>query len=71
MSKHYEINEQDIDSVLRFLELHDPEHATPEMAIAILEHMQSAFHTMSHDDPEMLDKIYLDLKNSQQPIKKS
>lgn len=62
MAKHYEINEKDIDSVLRFLELHDPEHATPDTAIAILERMQSAFHTMSHEDPAMLEKIYLDLK---------
>jgi hypothetical protein len=64
MADDYEINEKDIDSVLHFLKINDPEHATPEMAIAILKHMQSAFHTMSHDDPELLEKIYLDLKNN-------
>lgn len=62
MTKEYEINEKDIDSVLQFLKINDPKHATPEMAIALLEHMQGAFHTMLHDDPEMLEKIYLDLK---------
>lgn len=62
MAEPYEINEKDIDSVIRFLKINDPENATPEMAIAILEHMQAAFHTMSHDDPELLEKIYLDLK---------
>jgi cytochrome oxidase Cu insertion factor (SCO1/SenC/PrrC family) len=62
MTKNYEINEKDIDSMLKFLKLNDPEHATPEMAIAILEHMQAAFHTMSHEDPETLDKIYQDLR---------
>jgi len=67
MAKDYEINEKDIDSVLRFLKLNDPEHATPEMAIAILERMQAAFHTMSHDDPEMLEKIYLDMKTKNKP----
>ena len=63
MTKPYEINEKDIDSVIQFLKIYDPENATPEMAIALLEHMQSAFHSMSHDDPELLEKIYLDLKN--------
>ena len=64
MAEPYEINEKDIDSVIRFLKIHDPENATPEMAIALLEHMQAAFHTMSHDDPDMLEKIYRDLKKS-------
>jgi hypothetical protein len=62
MAEPYEINEKDIDSVLKFLKINDPENATPEMAIMLLEHMQAAFHTMSHDDPDMLEKIYLDLK---------
>jgi cytochrome oxidase Cu insertion factor (SCO1/SenC/PrrC family) len=62
MTKKYELNEKDIDTALKFLRLHDPEHATPEMAMALLEHMQAAFHTMSHDDPDMLEKIYEDLK---------
>jgi len=67
MAKEYKLNEQDIDSVLRFLNINDPEHATPEMAIALLEHMQAAFHTISHDDQEMLEKIYLDLKAKNKP----
>jgi len=37
------------------------------MAIALLEHMQAAFHTISHDDQEMLEKIYLDLKAKNKP----
>jgi hypothetical protein len=62
MAKHYELNEKDIESVLNFLRLTDPEHATPEMAIAILEHMRASFHTMSHEDPELLGEIYRELK---------
>lgn len=62
MAKDYEINEKDIDAVIRFLKLTDPEHATPEIAIELLEHMQMAFHTMAHDDPEILEKIYQDMK---------
>jgi len=29
MAKEYKLNEQDIDSVLRFLNINDPEYATP------------------------------------------
>jgi len=62
MAEGYELNEKDIDSVIKFLKIHDPEHATPEMAIALLEHMRAAFHKMAHDDPELLNKIWQDLK---------
>jgi len=58
----YEINEQDIDKVVRFLQLTDPQHATPEIAIEILETMQATVHKMSHEDPEKLEKIWQDLK---------
>jgi phosphatidylserine/phosphatidylglycerophosphate/cardiolipin synthase-like enzyme len=32
----YEINEKDIDTVVSFLKIHDPENATPEKAIELL-----------------------------------
>ncbi len=63
MAKDYEINEKDIDSVLRFLKLTDPEHANPEMAIALLEYMKDAFHNMAIEDPATLQKIYEDMKS--------
>lgn len=62
MANGYEINEKDIDSVINFLKIHDPENATPEMAISILEAMQAKFHTMSHTDPEALREILENLK---------
>ena len=64
----YEINEKDIDSVLNYLKIHDPVNATPEMAIAILEEMQVRFHTMSHDDPEMLKQVLEDLKKQKKSV---
>jgi len=63
MAKHYEMNEKDIDEVIRYLKTVDPENATPEMAIAFLEQMHASVHLMSHENPELLDKIYQDLKN--------
>lgn len=60
-NKGYQINEKDIDAVIRYLKTIDPENATPEMAITILEHLKSTYHTMAHDNPEELKKIYNEL----------
>ena len=32
----YDLNEKDIDAVLRYMKLNDPEHATPERAVRFL-----------------------------------
>ena len=32
----YDLNEQDIDAVLRYMQLNDPEHTTPERAVRFL-----------------------------------
>ncbi len=58
----YQMNEKDIESVIKFLKITDPENATPEVAILILERLQATFHTMSHEDPEKLKEIYESLK---------
>jgi len=62
MAKEYEINEKDIDSVIRWLKIHDPKNATPETAIEILEEMYAGVHLLAHEDPELLEKIYKELK---------
>jgi len=61
-SDNYQINEKDIDSVINFLKNYDPENATPEMAISILEHLQASVHELAHTNPDLLMKIYDDLK---------
>lgn len=63
MSKEYELNEQDIDSVIRYLKIYDPDNATPEKAIAMLEDLQSGIHMLGHSNPELLEKLYKDVKN--------
>ena len=62
MSDNYELNEKDIDSVIRFLKIHDPEHATPEIAIAFLEHMKATLHTIGQENPNQLEELYEDFK---------
>lgn len=62
MAKKYELNEKDIDSVIRYLKQIDPQNATPEMAIAFLEEYQAKIHILAHEDPEYLEKIYQKVK---------
>jgi cytochrome oxidase Cu insertion factor (SCO1/SenC/PrrC family) len=61
MAKQYKINEKDIDSVISYLKTVDPDNATPEMAIAFLKQLQASVHMMSHENPELLEKIYKEL----------
>ncbi len=58
MAKQYELNEKDIDSVIGWLKINDPENANPETAITILERMHARVHLLSHENPETLDQIY-------------
>lgn len=62
----YQINEADIDSAILFLEVTDPDNATPEVAIELLEHLKASFHTLAHEDPKKLEDIYEELKKQKQ-----
>lgn len=62
MSDNYEINEKDIDTVIRFLKINDPENATPEKAISLLEDLQAGVHKLSHTNPELLEKLHQELE---------
>jgi len=68
----YQLNEKDIDTVLKILKASDPDHATPEMAIELLEHFQAGFHTMAEESPVKLMEIYEEFKKAKKtPEKKS
>jgi hypothetical protein len=64
MAKGYEINEKDIKGAINFLKYTDPEHATPEMAIELLEYLQKNYHTLAHTDLNKLTEIYNELKET-------
>ncbi len=68
MAEKYEINEKDIDIVLGILKRTDPEHATPEMAIQILEYLQANIHLLAHTDFEKLVDMYKKLQNEKKSI---
>lgn len=46
--KPYEMTEADIDKTIAYLKTIDPEHATPDDAIAYLEYYQTVIHELGH-----------------------
>lgn len=60
-SDGYEMNEKDIDTVLRILKQKNP-GATPEDAIEVLEKMQAGVHLLGHLDPQALEEMYKELQ---------
>lgn len=61
----YDLNEQDIDGVIRFLKVYDPENATPEVAIDFLTYMKLNLRkTIGENDPEKLTELYEQFKNN-------
>lgn len=59
----YEITEADIDAMVRYLKINDPENATSEVAIKTLEDLQAGFHELAHSNPKLLEKWYKELDN--------
>lgn len=62
MSERYELNEADIDSVIRWLKIYDPENATPEKAIAMIEEAVTSAHALSHKSPKRLEELLDELQ---------
>lgn len=61
MEEKYEISEKDIESTLRWLKINDPANATREQAEALLRDLKSGFHSMAHNNPELLAKLKQEL----------
>ncbi len=62
MDDTYEINEKDIESVIRYLEIHDPKNASREKAIALLEDLRAGVHSMAHNNPELLEQLQKEIE---------
>lgn len=59
MDKDYDIDDEKIATVLRYLELHDPKNADRDYAIQLLETMQSIAGELARSQdisPEMIKK---------------
>ena len=58
----YDLNEQDIDAVLRYMQLNDPEHATPERAVRFLVMWKKSLRKRDINSPleTNLDEFYIE-----------
>jgi len=61
MEEPYKPDEKDIESTLRWLKINDPENATREQAIGLLQDLKAGFHSMAHSNPELLAKLKKEL----------
>jgi hypothetical protein len=64
----YKISDEDIEAALRYLKYNDPENATRDTAIALLEDLRSGFHRMAHDNPDKLLELQkeIDVRHSKE-----
>lgn len=54
----YEITEEDIQGVLRYLKVFHPENADREYAEEMLRYFKAASRRMALSDPDALDELY-------------
>ena len=69
MTKRYEITDKDIERVLLYLKYHDPENATPEKAISMLEDLRQGYHEKAHNNPASLLELQKQLDKDRKKIK--
>lgn len=69
MAYGYEITQADIDGVVRYLRIHHPDQATPEVARIALEFNQDIIHDLAEADEDLALKVAKVLK--EQSIKRA
>lgn len=60
----YEITDEDLQAVLKYLEIENPTMATEDVAIEILQQLYQRVHTLEHIDPNAIEEILKDLENN-------
>ena len=57
---------KDIEAMVNYLKIHQPENATPEYAAAMLDTIQSTLHNIALNDPEELLTIFEEIKKNKE-----
>lgn len=57
MYDKYKINEEDIQSVIRYLELHDPQNANRDYAIQLIESFKEFGSEVARSDESLAEMI--------------
>lgn len=58
----YQINEKDIEAVIRYLKIHDPKNADRDYAIQYLESLQGVASEIAQNDSELAEILRQALK---------
>lgn len=54
----YVITDEDVDAVVRYLEIFHPENADREFALFMLESTKTAIHKIAIENPDALEELY-------------
>ena len=54
----YQISDEDVDAVVRYMEMFHPENASREYCWALLEHIKSGLHQIARNNPEDIEAMY-------------
>lgn len=57
MNDEYQINEEDIQAIIRYQKIHDPENADSDYAIQLIETMQSVGSELARSDEGLAEAI--------------
>lgn len=60
----FQITDEDIDAVVRYLEIYHPENANREYAQRMLESTKSALHQIAINNPDDIEALYEQLKRA-------
>ena len=60
----FQITDEDIDAVVRYLEIYHPENANSEYAQRMLESTKSALHQIAINNPDDIEALYEQLKRA-------
>jgi hypothetical protein len=59
----YKITKQDIDAIVRYLQIYHPDKANREYAQAMLDYIKSGLHKIAHDNPDNIEVMYENYEN--------
>lgn len=63
MNEAYHTNEEDIQAIIRYLKIHDPENADRDYAIQLIEAMQEFGSEIARSDASLAEAIRIALQN--------
>lgn len=66
MADFYDINDKDIDGMLNYLRIFEPENAIREYAIEFLKFLKLSYRRTGRFEPDELPELLKDFKNSKQ-----